>query len=71
MKSDDVKSKIYINYNKEKKYKDPLFRVGDFVGISKCKNNFTKTYIPNWFEEVSINKKVKKNCFVVIFNKTS
>ena len=71
MKSDDVNSKICINFNKENKYKDPIFRVGDFVRISKCKSNFTRSYIPIWFEEVSINKKVKKNYFVVIFNRTA
>ena len=35
MKPADVKSKAYINFNKENNYKDPQFKVGDYVEISK------------------------------------
>ena len=35
------------------------FRVGDHVRISKYKNIFAKGYTPNWFEEVSVIKKVE------------
>ena len=54
MKLDDVKPKTYISFNKENKYKDP-----DYGRISKYKNTFARGYIPNWPEEVFINKKVK------------
>ena len=40
--------------------KDPKFKAGDHVRISKYKNTFAKVYIPNWAEEVFVIKKVKK-----------
>ena len=39
--------------------KDPKFKFGDHVRISKCKNIFAKGYTPNWSEEVFVIKKVK------------
>ena len=39
--------------------KDPKFKVGDYVRISKYKNIFTKGYTPNWSEKVFVIKKVK------------
>ena len=39
--------------------KDPKFKVGDHVRISKYKNIFAKGYTPNWSEEVFVIKKVK------------
>ena len=39
--------------------KDPKFKVGDHVRISKYKNTFAKGYTPNWSEEVFVIKKVK------------
>ena len=39
--------------------KDPKFKVGDHVIISKYKNIFAKGYMPNWSEEIFYNKKVK------------
>ena len=39
--------------------KDPKFKVGDHVRISKYKNSFAKGYMPNWSEEVFVIKKVK------------
>ena len=39
--------------------KDPEFKVGDHVTISKYKNIFAKEYTPNWSEEVFVIKKVK------------
>ena len=39
--------------------KDPKFKVGDHVRISKYKNNFAKGYTPNLSEEVFVIKKVK------------
>ena len=39
--------------------KDPNFKVGDHVRISKYKNFFAKGYTPNWSQEVFVIKKVK------------
>ena len=47
MKPIDVKDDTYINTNKEINYKDPKFKVGDYVRISKYKNIFAKGYMPN------------------------
>ena len=55
----DVKGNPYINTNKEINYKDPKFKVGDYVRISKYKNIFAKGYMPNWSEEVFVVDKVK------------
>ena len=59
MKSIDVKDNTYINASKEINNKDPKFKVGDHVRISKYKNIFAKGYMPNWSEEVFVIKKVK------------
>ena len=39
--------------------KNPKFRVGDHVRISKFKNVFAKGYAPNWSEEIFLVKKIK------------
>ena len=39
--------------------KDPKFKVGDHVRISKYKNIFAKRYTPNWSEEVFVINKIK------------
>ena len=59
MKPIDVKDNTYINIDKEINNKDPKFKAGDRVRISKYKNNFAKGYTPNWSEEVFVIKKVK------------
>ena len=59
MKPIDVKDNTYINIHKEINNKDPKFKVGDRVRISKYKNIFAKGYTPNWSEEVFVSKKVK------------
>ena len=59
MKPIDVKDNTYINTSKEIDNKDPKFKVGDRVKISKYKNIFAKGYMPNWSEEVFVIKKVK------------
>ena len=38
--------------------KDPLFKVGYHEKISKYKNIFAKSYVPNWFWEVLVIKKL-------------
>ena len=47
----------YFKSSKEIDDKDPKFKIGDIVRISKYKNIFTKDYIPNWAEEVFVIKK--------------
>ena len=59
MKPIDVKDNMYINTSKEINNKDPKFKVGDRIRISKYKNIFAKGYMPNWSEEVFVIKKVK------------
>ena len=55
----DVKDNTYINIDKKVNDKDPKFKVGDPVRISKSKNIFAKGYTPNWSEEVFIIKRIK------------
>ena len=55
----DVKDNTYINVKKETNDKNPKFKVGDHVRISKYKNIFAKGYMPNWSEEIFIIKKIK------------
>ena len=59
MKPIDVKDNTYINTDKEINYKDPKFKVGDYVRISKYKNIFAKGYMPNWSEEAFVVDKIK------------
>ena len=59
MKPVYVKDNIYIDFEKEVNNKDPKFKIGDHVIISKYKNNFAKGYTPNWSEEVFIVSKIK------------
>ena len=54
-----MKPLIYIEYGVEHDKKDPKFRVGTHVKITKYINIFAKGYTPNWSEEVSVIKKVK------------
>ena len=42
---------MYIDLNKQNKYKTPNFEVGDIVRISKNKNYFSKGYVQSWSEE--------------------
>ena len=59
MKPINVKDNTYINTDKEINNKDPKFKVGDHVRISKYKNIFAKGYTRNWPEEVFVIKKIK------------
>ena len=59
MKPVDVKDNTYIDFKKEVNDKDPKFKVGDHVRISKQKNVFAKGYTPNWSQEDFVIKKVK------------
>ena len=58
MKPVDVKDNTYIDSAELHSIdKDPKFKVGDHVRISKYKNIFAKGYTPNWSEEVFVIKK--------------
>ena len=59
MKPIDVKNNTYINIGKEVNDKDPKFKVGDHVRISKYKNIFAKGYSSNWSEEIFVIKELK------------
>ena len=64
MKPIDVKSDSFAEcnggaFNEESNEKDPKFKVGDHVKISKFKNVFAKGYTPNWRKEIFIVKKIK------------
>ena len=59
IKPADVKDNTYIDFKKEVNDKDPKFKVGDHVRISKYKNIFAKGYTPNWPEEVFVVSKIK------------
>ena len=50
--------KIILNFVKESNDKDPNFKVGNHVRISKYKNIFAKRYTPNWSKEVFVIKKI-------------
>ena len=52
----DVKDNTYINIGKKVNDKDPKFKVGDHVKISKYKNIFAKGYTPNCSEEIFVIK---------------
>ena len=49
MKPVDVKSITYIDSSKEIYSKDPKFKIGDTVRISKYENIFPRGYVSNWF----------------------
>ena len=59
MKPIEVKSSIYICFNKENNKAGYKFKVGNNLRISKYKNIFAKGYVPNWSEDVFVIKKVK------------
>ena len=59
MKPIGVKDNKYIDFGKEVNDKDPKFKVGDHVRISKYKNIFAKSYTPNWSEKIFVIKKIK------------
>ena len=59
MKPIDVKDNTYNNIGKKVSCKDPKFKVGDHVRLSKDKNFFAKCYTPNWSEESFVIKEIK------------
>ena len=59
MKPKDVTDIKYVEYSEQTNTKNPKFKVGDNVRISKHKNIFAKGYVPNWSEEVFFVNKVQ------------
>ena len=59
MKPIDVGDGSFAEYNEESNEKDPKFKVGSYVRISKYKNIFAKCHTPNWSEEIFVVKKIK------------
>ena len=59
IKPTDVTGDSYTEYNQYFNKKDPKFKVGDHVRISKYKTIFAKGYTSNWSEEVIIVSKIK------------
>ena len=52
-------SSTELHSSKEANDKDPKFKVGDHVRISKYKNIVVKWYTPNWSEKEFVIKKVR------------
>ena len=50
---------FYAEYYEDFNKKDPKFKVGGHVRISKYKKIFAKGYTPNWSEEVFVVSKIK------------
>ena len=59
MKPVDVKDNTYIDFKKDVNDKEPKFKIGYHVRISKYKNIFVTGYTPNWSEEVFVVSKIK------------
>ena len=56
----EVTDDYYIEYNEDKSNKkNPKFKIGDNVRISKYRNIFAKGYIPNLSEVVFVINKIK------------
>ena len=59
MKPNNVTSGSYSEYIDDFNKKNPKFKVGDHVRISKYKNTFAKGYTPNWSEEAFVVSNIK------------
>ena len=68
MKPTDVMDDFYAEYNENSNEKDPKFKVGNHVRVSKHKNISAKGYAPNWSEEIFVISKIKNTvpCTYVI-----
>ena len=56
MKPKDVTDSVLVEYSEESNKKDPEFKIGDHVRISRYENIFAKGYTPNWSEEIFVKK---------------
>ena len=59
MKPTDVTADSYAEYNENSNKKEPKFKVGHYVRISKDKNIFAERYTPNWEEKILLLVKLK------------
>ena len=59
MKPKNVTDNNFTEYIEETNKKDPKFKIGDSVRISKYKNIFAKGYTPNWSEEIFVVNKIQ------------
>ena len=59
MKPVNVMDNTYIDFKKEINHKDPKFKVGDHVRISKYKSIFGKGYMPIGQKKFLVLKKLK------------
>ena len=59
VKPTDFTDDSYAENNEDFNKKDPTFKVGDNVRISKYKIIFAKRYSPNWSEEFCVVSKIK------------
>ena len=59
MKPIDLTDDSFAEYNEESNLKNPKFKIGDHVGISKYKDIFAKGCGPSWSEEIFVIKKIK------------
>ena len=59
MKPTDVTDNSFTEYNEDSNKRNPKFKVGDHVRISKYKNIFAKGYVPNWSEKIFVVSKIK------------
>ena len=59
MKRTDVKGNRCINIGKEVNDKDPKFKVGDHVRVSKYQNIYAKGYKPNCSEEIFVIREIE------------
>ena len=68
MKPIDVKDKTCINLIKKISDKDPKFKAGGHVRISKYRNIFSNRHIPNCSEEVFVVHKVNAVPWTCVIN---
>ena len=59
---------IYIDFKKDVNDKNPKFKVGDHVRISKYKNIFAKGYTQNWSEEIFVSNIKNTVPWTYVFN---
>ena len=59
MKTTEVTSGSYAEYNEDSNQNEPKFKAGDQVRISKYKTVFAKGYTQNWSKEVFVVTKIK------------
>ena len=65
----NITDDYYVEYNENPNKKDPKFKVGDNVRISKYKNIFAKGYTSNWSKEVFVINKIKNTiCWTYVIN---